>query len=347
MYSTSNISSSRPLNKTNVLKMVTDIDIYHHFLGIYPTTGCLILSPLRQDRHPTFSFYASGMKLKWKDFATGEYGDVFDMLQQMYATSMYGALQLINERMRLGLGYGNASTDLKVSDKMHRVYKKKAKLLIQIEPKPYSDEELGYWAQFGISSNTLSSNNVYSCERVFMNRRLVAVSRPSDPIFAYHFPKSDNVKIYKPLSTDFKWFGNVEASDIYGEQSFIENSTLIITSSGKDVMTLQELGYMAVAPQGEGNHFSGNLEEMIKLSNNVILFYDNDKAGKSNSRNKAIDYNIKEMFLPDECGAKDPSDFVQIYGKDSLKNYVNESIEQILGFRPSEGMDETDESVCI
>lgn len=328
-FSTKNLGVARPLNKINVLKLVSDVDVYHHFLGIYPTTGCLILSPLRQDRHPTMSFYASGIKLKWKDFATGEYGDIFDLLQKMYATDMRGTLELINDRMKLGLGLGNKVKKVSRAAQMKRVYTPKQKLLIQIEPREYSNLELEYWAQYGITESTLKFNNVYACDRVFMNRRLVTVSKPKDPTFAYHFPKSDSIKVYKPLNKDFKWFGNVTHGDIYGANSFHDNGTLIITSSGKDVMTLQELGYMAVAPQGEGNSFTGNLEEMIKLSKYTILFYDNDKAGKYNSQEKAEEYGAYQMFSPDP-EAKDPSDFAQVYGQDSLKTYIDDRITELL-----------------
>jgi DNA primase len=279
------------------------------------------------------------MKTKWKDFATGEIGDVFDMLMKMFNTDMYGALCVINDRMKLGLGYGRKAVVSEV-EKMQRVYAKKAKVLIQIEPKEYSDFELEYWAQFGITKETLAFNNVYSCDRVFMNRRLVNVSRPNDPTFAYHFPNSDNIKIYKPLNKEFKWFGNVEAKDIYGYKSFKEHGHLIITSSGKDVMTLQELGYMAVAPQGEGNHFSGNLEEMIRLSKQVFLFYDNDKAGKTNSQTKAEQYGAHQIFTP-TIDEKDPSDFVRTYGKEALKTYVDDAIIQLLSAKPTRSMGET------
>ena len=328
-YSTHNIKNSVPLRRDNVLKCVTDTDIYQHFINVYPTVGSLILSPLRQDGHPTLSFYSSGNKVKWKDFATGEVGDVFDMLMKMYNTTMYGALCLINVRMGLGLGVGNMVKDMSRVEKMQRSFVPKAKVLIQIEPKQYTDTELEYWAQFGISYQTLVKNNVYSCSRVFMNRKLVTISKQEDPTFAYHFPAEDTVKVYKPLNPGFKWFGNVTSSDIYGASTFKEGGTLIITSSGKDVMTLQELGYMAGAPQGEGNHFDITIQEMIKISNRVTLFYDNDRAGRLNSQQKSEQFSTGQIFTPNE-DAKDPSDFAKVYGKDALKSYVDEQLKLLI-----------------
>jgi len=325
-FTSQGLKQSKPLTMQNIRKIVSDADIIHQFTGVYPRSGILVLSPLRQDSTPTVSFFQRGGKMCYKDFATGEFGDAFDMVSGMYGVSITESLHIINQKMNLGLGEGGKVIAERV-EKYARQYKKPEKVKIQVEIKSYTNTELEYWKQFGISEKILKMNNVYSVDRVFMNRRLVAISKASDPIFCYHFPVSDNVKIYRPLNKQFKWFGNVTRDDIYGAKYFQEGRTLIITSSGKDAMTLQELGYMAVAPQGEGNSFSGDLVEMIKLSNKGFLFYDNDKAGKTNSKDKAIDFQLGEIFLPDDCGAKDPSDFVKLFGQEALKTYVNGSIK--------------------
>jgi hypothetical protein len=337
-FSSDDVRKSVELNRKEILKRVSDEDIFHHFLGIYPTVGMLIVSPLRGDRHPTFSFYNYGSKMKYKDFATGDTGDSFDLVQKLYNVSFYGALKIINKELKLGLGGHEMPQAYNRTDQRSKYRKKQNnRLLVQVDVKDFSNSELAYWAQFGITLDLLKLNNVYSCERVFMNKNLIVVTKKDDPTFAYHFPKSDNLKIYKPLNSGFKWFGNVTSNDIYGEHLFEPNGTLYLTSSGKDAMTLQALGHMAIAPQGEGNKLSKPIMNMIQSSDKIIILYDNDEAGMACSRkaltqieeNSALLGRAQICTLPEnEQGCKDPAEFVQVYSQRMLSQAIDYGINK-------------------
>jgi hypothetical protein len=51
-----------------------------------PNGNCVISSPLRPDKHPSFSVYAGGKR--WRDFATNEGGDSYDFFKA--ATGLTG-----------------------------------------------------------------------------------------------------------------------------------------------------------------------------------------------------------------------------------------------------------------
>lgn len=336
-YRSDKVRKTVRLCKKEILKRVSDEDIFYHFLGVYPTVGSLMISPLRGDRHPTFSFYNYGAKVKYKDFATGDTGDAFDLVSKLYNVPFNESLKIINNELKLGLGANNMP---KAYDRTTQAQKTrqeaKQRLLIQVDTQPFTNRELAYWAQYGIRHQTLAKNNVYSCKRVFMNKNLIVVTSEQDPTFCYHFPKSDNLKVYKPKNKGFKWFGNVTSDDVYGEALFVPDQTLYLTSSGKDVMTLQELGYTAIAPQGEGNKLSKPIVDMINSSQKVIIIYDNDEPGKICAKkakaqmeeSSALLGKVHICTLPEHGPdpTKDPSDFVQAHGQKLLKQAIEYGI---------------------
>ena len=66
-------------------------------LGLPGTPGKSCRCPWREDRRPSFSIYAEGMR--WRDWATDEGGDAIDFLARARGLSMGDA---IREFKRLG-----------------------------------------------------------------------------------------------------------------------------------------------------------------------------------------------------------------------------------------------------
>jgi hypothetical protein len=54
-------------------------------------------SPFREDRKPSFSIYADG--LRWSDFATGESGDVLDFVAKARTCDIAAAIAFVRERL--------------------------------------------------------------------------------------------------------------------------------------------------------------------------------------------------------------------------------------------------------
>ena len=62
----------------DILSRVTESDIIFHYLGI-SEIPCIINSPLRQDKHPSFGIYSTdGYKIFYTDLATKEKGTLYD-----------------------------------------------------------------------------------------------------------------------------------------------------------------------------------------------------------------------------------------------------------------------------
>jgi hypothetical protein len=77
--------------------------------------GKCVCSPFRVEPNPSFSIFEDGRK--WKDFATGEVGDVVDFVSRAKETDKGGALRWIRQR----LGIVDEDTDRKQTASKRRV----------------------------------------------------------------------------------------------------------------------------------------------------------------------------------------------------------------------------------
>lgn len=65
-------------------------------LGFRGKPGKCCCSPFRDERNPSFSIYEGG--LKWKDFGSGESGDVVDFIQRALGVDIDGALEWLKDK---------------------------------------------------------------------------------------------------------------------------------------------------------------------------------------------------------------------------------------------------------
>lgn len=182
-------------------------------------------------------------------------------------------------------------------------------------------KSLAYFHQFGITNPTLEKYKVYPAKTVYRNEIAVAKARKDNPIFIYLFA-SGNVKVYRPLSSDKskKWSGNSGGGDVQGLEHLPRRGQLLfITSSLKDVMCLHELGYNAIAFNGEGygvgeGETSRFVEQTIakleKRFEHVVFYLNNDEPGINFATKLA--WKFRKKFIYNSIGTpKDPSDFIK------------------------------------
>jgi hypothetical protein len=98
------ISFNSLITREDVLKHVTQEEIYSFYLGEDISKLGVFHSPLREDNIPSFALYFHKVNrniLMFKDFATGDCGDFVLLIVKMFNLSYYEALKKIAYDMKL------------------------------------------------------------------------------------------------------------------------------------------------------------------------------------------------------------------------------------------------------
>jgi DNA primase len=311
------------LTKENILNKITEEDIFRRYVPFTFDINRLYNSPLRNDDNtPSFGIYDKFGTLKYKDFG-GSQGSCFDFVMNYFNLSFGNCLSKINQDFNLNLiaGYGNSinSNTSKIISRRQEV--SKSKKLLQVILRRFQKEDYEYWQNFGITKEILKFYNIRAIKEVYLDKRLHWTNTRTNPIYGYYFPKTNNIKCYKPLEKDKKnkWLGNVISDDIQGYEQLPETGDLlVITKSMKDVMCLYSIGINAIAPQGEDHHIPEELIEELRLRfKRIVIFYDNDSPGVNASIKVTTMYNLPYANIPKGL-PKDPAEYYEQFGKDKL-----------------------------
>lgn len=335
-----------PLKVNEILSKVSEASLWRYYLGFDFELKRSYSSPLRQgDNNPSFNIYEDGRgRYMFKDFGgDGAHGDIFEFLQRRDSLSFPEALVRVNVDFALGLGkpeqqsyVGARPMNKKVVMQLDRFEERMA---VQTAPKikayvrSYTEEDLRYWLQYGISIATLQNYNVHCLRKVEVNGKLVYQHTNSNPCYGYYFPKSKHIKCYFPMATgdQIRFLGNANNyEDIQGYyQCNVKErrgGLLILTKSMKDVMCLRELGYDAMSIHGEGQHFYRDfIRHIKKYYPKIISMYDRDKTGVKGMWYLWRTHKIPAVFIPKSLASKSIKDISDMY-----KELGREKTEQFL-----------------
>lgn len=312
-----------PLNATNILNIVPEEEIYKRYLGFDFETGKCYNSILRKDSTPSLNFYYNAHgALCYKDFGHSQ-GNVFEFVKNLFRCSYFEALQRINYDFNLNLGNSQEMVVERPKFNTVKLNREIKNTLIQVKIQRYTEQDLKYWESNGITISTLRLYKVFSVSEVYLNKKLRFVYTEDNPIYAFLF-NNNKIKIYRPFST-LKWLNNADASVLQGIEQLPETGDLlIITKSLKDVMLFKELGYSAIAPQGESMAFDFKVIEELKTRfTKIIVVYDNDDPGVRYSIKLTSTLNLGYWNIPSKYKEKDPTDFYRAYGKEATINLLN------------------------
>lgn len=336
MFTTTTVKEYKPLTASNILELVSEEEIFRHYLGFDFNLKTCYISKLRQDDvSPSLNFYynRSG-SICYKDFGHSQ-GNCFTFVMNLYGITYKEALERVNFDMNLGLGVKQETNSReKISYPGFKKAFKSENALIQFNCIAFEKEDIDYWNSYGISLETLKIFNVFKAGKIWLNKRLFWVSNPENPIYVYYFPGSKKCKVYRPLAKPYtsasgkkisgKWMTNCDSFDLQGlEQLPKEGEILINTSSLKDVMLFYEMGFSAVAPQGEGHYIPKSIQEHLWTRfKRIITVYDNDTAGVNASIRINADMGSEYWNIPKNFYVKDPTDFYKKYGKEETYNLL-------------------------
>lgn len=298
-----------------------------YYTGLDVSSKKLMLSPFRNDHKVTCSFYKSKSDILYlHDFATNEHINCFQIVMKKFNVNYYEALDIIAKDF--GLIEGTHSN--KIAPIIIQPLKETESARIQVQIKKYSNKELEWWKQFGISVKTLKKFHVFSIEHVFLNGELKFTSSDKCPIYGYYFGKDKNGiekwKIYFPLKTEYRFLNNLSKKVLQGYHQLPKTGELlVITKSMKDLMAMYEFGIPAVSPNSETLFVDDKkLEEFKQRFKHILVIYDQDRPGKHNmwlirKEHPELNYYYLPWYL-----AKDFTDSIKLVGVENMKEYVNE-----------------------
>lgn len=315
------------ITKELILSRFSEEQLMEYYLHI-PVKKGLFRSPLRRDKQPTCSFYRNKSgTLIFKDFATGQHLNIFDVVQSIFRCDYFESLRIIAND--LGIVRDNALhknpgkinlNPIKIKDK--EISK------IQIEVQEFTDSELKWWGKYGISKDILKRFNVYSCKHVFLNDQLFAESQQHCPIFGYYGKKYQGLELWRcyfPKRTSFRFITNWPSKKIQGyDQLPKKGKLLVITKSMKDSMCLYSCGITACAPNSENLFIPDKvLEDLKNRFENIVVLYDNDRPGLYNMAKIRKEHpELTYIFIPKRYGSKDISDFYKDHGRKETLNLI-------------------------
>lgn len=315
------------ITKELILSRFSEEQLMEYYLHL-PVKKGLFRSPLRRDKQPTCSFYRNKSgTLIFKDFATGQHLNIFDVVQSIFRCNYFESLRIIANDF--GIVRDNALhknpgkinlNPIKIKDK--EISK------IQIEVQEFTDGELKWWGKYGISKDILKRFNVYSCKHVFLNDQLFAESQQHCPIFGYYGKKYQGLELWRcyfPKRTSFRFITNWPSKKIQGyDQLPKKGKLLVITKSMKDSMCLYSCGITACAPNSENLFISDKvLEDLKSRFKNIVVLYDNDRPGLYNMAKIRREHpELTYVFIPKRYGSKDISDFYKDHGRKETLNLI-------------------------
>jgi len=320
MYNSNVTKQKEPLTLDYILSKVSEYNIYAKYLGKFQV-GYIYNSPFRKDTNPSFGIFQSKKsgRLLFKDHGTGICGDVVKFVSEMTGITNYN---LILQRIVADLRITN-KTELKAD----KVYKKSNETVIGIVRQNFTDVDLAYWKNFGITAKTLNKFNVHSIKYYLCDGIVKGIYKNENPMFAYKV--YDRFKIYRPLADKYtKWRNNLTELDIQGYEQLPEKGDLlIITKSLKDVMALYEMGYTAISPSSESTFIPEKaLKLILKRFKRVLICFDRDVPGVKNMRKLKLKTGLDGFLVHKKFKAKDISDAVKNNSQRVIKKWLDNTL---------------------
>lgn len=318
----------------------SDEDITRRYLDL-KKLPCKIQSPLREDDdNPSFAMFTRDGKVFWKDFGTGDSGDIVSLLARLWSVNYHEALLKI--KLDLGKPLPNSGLIRRYKGKIQATHGSTIKVKIR-DWKPW---DVKYWKQYGVSQKMCRFCNVFPISHAFFTRmedgKPYTVCIPMDKYAYAYFEWKDgkeSIKLYQPYSDRMKWLSKHDRSvwDLWTQvMSWSlkhKSDSLILTSSRKDAMCLwNNLGIPAMSLQGEGYIPKAKvMRQVLDKFKNVYLWYDNDfkhtdgtNPGQEDAAKLLNIYpELKNVCIPDVYKSKDPSDLYKNWGKQMLIDVWN------------------------
>ncbi len=291
-----------------------------------------VSSPFRSDNSPSFSTYERNDVLYWKDFGTGDHGDIVDLIQILEGVPFGDAMGMARKLLKETVSSKPTSATKAVDKSDRKVFSNKK----------LEDFELEYWALRGVGDVQLRAENVESLKMLSINDKFVTTSMPGNPKFVYRYSE-DSFKIYSPFDTNYKWISHNLTSPF--EVGRVGNRDCVVMSSKKDRMVFDNLNFPidTISLHSEGN-FNPVIEELkdggsLSAYDRLFCMLDFDDAGtsymeqlhdKSGGSVKPIVAKPDVRFFLQGVGVKDIDDMYIKMGRDKTSKFIFKLLREVI-----------------
>lgn len=345
------------IEKSEIFSLYSEAEVLTSVLPDIDALPCLISSPLRVDKHPSFSIYQTPEgHIRYADFATGDKGSLLDLLCAYWHCSFRECLDKLSSLLIKG-------KDINIKPKNLKTLTRKeapSHTSIQVVVRPWRQDDFTYWASYGVEKKWLKKAEVYPISYKIITKKENPKSKGRKIIFpadkyAYCFVERKegnlSLKIYQPFNTKgFKWCSSMDSS-VISLWSLLPptGDKVVICSSLKDALCLRsQLHIPSIAPQGEGYNLSATAIKVLKERfKQVFICYDTDKAGLQDSHKLASSTGFINV-IPSLGASKDLSDYyksltdksqfqklIQLFNTNNESNCSQQSAQQHTSGRAS------------
>lgn len=309
----------------DILNKVSEVDILNHYLGV-STLPILINSPFRQDKNPSVSiFINNNNNVIFKDFGTHRSYNIWSFLEEYWCCTYEDVLlRLYKDIDKIK----SISGTLKIQTSKKYVHNSS---VLNVTIREWCDYDLEYWDSYGISKEWLKFGRIYPISQIFINNNRFPAEKHA---YVYIEKKDGNItmKVYQPFSTRMKWLSKHDNSvwDLW-DRLPIKGNKLIITSSRKDALCIwSNTGIPSISLQGEGYIPKEHVVQQLKDRFNIVyVLYDNDfnsdiNNGRIFGQSLANKFGLKQIEIPTEWKCKDTSDLCFKWGRNVVKQVIEE-----------------------
>ena len=312
---------------SEILSKTTEAKILSYNLGI-ESVPCIINSPLREDKRPSFGFYSpTGERIFYLDLATRETGGVYDLLSKLWGIDYKAVLNKIQEDIP------KFTHDIPVSAQQHNIRNVEStnnEVDLQCRVREWREHDVDYWGNYGISIDWLKYADVYPVSHTIIVKGQERFIFPADKLaYAYVEHKEGKVtlKIYQPYNKyGHKWCSKHDRSVVsLWTKVPLNGENICICSSLKDALCVwANTDIPCLAVQGEGYRMSDTAINVLKQRYKYIFIcFDNDEVGLLDGQKLSESTGFINIVLPPFEGGKDCSDlYATLQNKEKFKDIM-------------------------
>lgn len=328
-YTSDEIESKEFIDQNEILKYVSEEEIFSLVFGFKPIEYQYVTSPLRDDDENAGCWFEYiDDKFFFRDFAYSNRPiDCFHVVKDYYNLPNFpSTLRFVKERL----------IDNKDRLPINPVkYKEKEKFYMNIVTRQFLLKDALFWKQYGISRQNLLDDSVFAVHRAYLfNTKSGDMITNFTNKLGYIFTEFEEgrKKLYMP-NNDLRFISECNQNDIGSIKHLVPfGDLLFIKKSYKDCRIIRNFGYNSVWFQNEGMFPSDDiLYNLAKRFIKIIIFYDNDSAGitasteLSNKINQYFPKKASPLWLPEELnqqGITDPGEFYKYKGIQQLQKFL-------------------------